>query len=127
MTVTGVITLLFARGHYSIDVLIAYWITTRVWWIYHTMANNPQFMIGEARKNNYLLNIWWMYIFQYFEGRVGRPVPKGFNFPWPSRLRQYRPEVITTARSRRRRTRREAEDAEAAEAEEGVIAGGGLP
>lgn len=43
-TVTGVLTLLFARGHYSIDVLLAYWITTRVWWIYHTMANNPEFL-----------------------------------------------------------------------------------
>ena len=29
--ITGVALLLMARGHYSIDVIIAYWITTRLW------------------------------------------------------------------------------------------------
>ena len=61
--VTGILTLLFARGHYSIDVLIAYWITTRLWWIYHTMANNPKLMDPD-NKHNYLTNIWWYYLFR---------------------------------------------------------------
>jgi len=102
-TVTGVLTLLFARGHYSIDVVLAYWVTTRIWWIYHTMANNPEFLKGDGAKHNYLLNIWWMYIFRYFEAGVGRPLPKGFNFPWPKRLTRFRPDFLAPARSRRRR------------------------
>ena len=85
-TVTGVLTLLFARGHYSIDVLIAYWITTRLWWIYHTIANNPSLIVKE-NKYNYLSQFWWFCIFKYFEGKVGRPIPKGFNWPLPKRLR----------------------------------------
>ena len=101
---TGILTLLFARGHYSIDVVLAYWVTTRIWWMYHTMANNPEFLSGDGAKNNYLLNMWWMYIFRYFEGNVGRPLPKGFNFPWPKRLTRYRPDCLTPARRRRRRS-----------------------
>ena len=81
-TVTGILTLLFARGHYSIDVLIAYWITTRLWWIYHTLANNPD-LIRRENKHNYLSKFWWWYIFRYFEANVGRPLPKGFSWPLP--------------------------------------------
>lgn len=98
----AILTLLFARGHYSIDVVIAYWITTRIWWIYHTMANNPALMMDSKNKHNYLVNIWWIYIFRYFEGNVGRPLPKGFTWPWPKRLRQYRPGWMTRFRRRRR-------------------------
>ena len=63
---------------------------------------------GEASKHNYLLNIWWMYIFRYFEGGVGRPLPKGFNFPWPKRLTRFRPDFLAPGaggRSRRGRRR----------------------
>ena len=102
-TVTGILTLLFTRGHYSIDVVLAYWVTTRIWWMYHTMANNPEFLSGDGAKNNYLLNIWWMYIFRYLEGNVGRPLPKGFNFPWPKGLTRYRPDCLMPVRRRRRR------------------------
>lgn len=35
----GIILVLLARGHYTIDVLIAYYATTRTFWIYHTLAN----------------------------------------------------------------------------------------
>lgn len=36
----GVLMVLVAHGHYTIDVLIAYYITTRLFWVYHTLANN---------------------------------------------------------------------------------------
>ncbi len=104
-TLTGVICLLVGYGHYTIDVVIAYWVTTRVWWIYHTMANTPHLLTAEGSTGNYMLNIWWMCIFKYFEGNVGRPLPKGFNFPWPKRLTRYRPDFLTPARSRRGRRR----------------------
>ena len=68
---------------------------------------------GEASKHNYLLNIWWMYIFRYFEGGVGRPLPKGFNFPWPKRLTRFRPDFLAPASARRGgRRRRSAVDLE---------------
>ncbi len=40
LTLVGVILLLIARGHYFIDVVIAYFATTRIFWIYHTLCYN---------------------------------------------------------------------------------------
>nr|CAG4640949.1 EOG090X07WR [Eulimnadia texana] len=31
---------MIAHGHYTVDIVIAYYVTTRLFWIYHTMANN---------------------------------------------------------------------------------------
>ncbi|GIY35729.1 phosphatidylcholine:ceramide cholinephosphotransferase 1 [Caerostris darwini] len=36
----GIFMVLLSRGHYTVDVVIGYYATTRVFWIYHTMANN---------------------------------------------------------------------------------------
>eukprot|EP00095_Tigriopus_kingsejongensis_P007495 maker-scaffold580_size130538-snap-gene-0.32 protein:Tk07495 transcript:maker-scaffold580_size130538-snap-gene-0.32-mRNA-1 annotation:"phosphatidylcholine:ceramide cholinephosphotransferase 2-like isoform x6" len=91
-TIAGVVTLLFARGHYSIDVVIAYWITTRLWWIYHTMADN-QHVIHAENSSNRLTKFWWWYVFAYLEGNVRRPLPKGYNWPLPSQL-QHIPGTI---------------------------------
>lgn len=40
MAIVGVVMVLVAHGHYTIDVLIAYYITTRLFWTYHTLTNN---------------------------------------------------------------------------------------
>lgn len=40
MAMIGVIMVLVAHGHYTIDILIAYYITTRLFWTYHTLVNN---------------------------------------------------------------------------------------
>ena len=40
VTFLGVVFVMVAHGHYTVDVLIAYYVTTRVFWMYHTMANN---------------------------------------------------------------------------------------
>ncbi len=84
VSATGVLTLLFARGHYSIDVVLAYWVTTRLWWIYHTMANDRGLCTGKNRQSQ-LHKFWWWLIFRYFEGNVGgRPLPKKFEAPLPT-------------------------------------------
>lgn len=40
IAMVGVFMVLFAHGHYTIDILIAYYITTRLFWTYHTLTNN---------------------------------------------------------------------------------------
>lgn len=45
--VVGVIMVLVAHGHYTVDVLIAYYVTTRLWYIYHTLANNSHLKVSE--------------------------------------------------------------------------------
>merc|ERR1719369_1834128 len=79
ISLTGVILLLLARGHYSIDVIVAYWITTRLWWLYHTMANNSQ--LKKEGQHNLLDSVWWWRIFLYFEGNVGAELPRQYSWP----------------------------------------------
>ena len=91
VTIAGVVLLLLARGHYSIDVLIAYWITTRVWWLYHTMVNNTNLKGDIDNSSNYLNRMWWWYIFRYFEKNVPVNLPRRFGWPIPRRLRRGKP------------------------------------
>jgi len=48
--VIGVVMLQLSHGHYSIDVVIAYFFTTRIFWIYHTLANNAALKNGIRAK-----------------------------------------------------------------------------
>ncbi|KAL1459101.1 hypothetical protein WDU94_011109 [Cyamophila willieti] len=77
--VVGVIMVLTAHGHYTVDVLIAYYITTRLFWTYHTLANNSS--LKQRTPHNYLANLWWFPIFQYFEGNVSGPLPHQYESP----------------------------------------------
>ncbi|XP_039276655.1 phosphatidylcholine:ceramide cholinephosphotransferase 2-like isoform X2 [Nilaparvata lugens] len=82
----GVILVLLARGHYTVDVLIAYYVTTTIFWIYHTLANHVQ--LKHPGLNNHLSRVWWYSLFQYFEANVGGPVPRQYDWPlpWPRRM-----------------------------------------
>jgi shingomyelin synthase len=88
VTTLGIVTLLLSRGHYSIDVVIAYWITTRLWWMYHTLANH-EVLKSADNSENYLNKIWWWYIFNYFEGRVPASLPREYGWPIPEKLLQW--------------------------------------
>ncbi|XP_018567811.1 phosphatidylcholine:ceramide cholinephosphotransferase 2 isoform X1 [Anoplophora glabripennis] len=81
----GVIMLELSHGHYSVDVIIAYYVTTRIFWTYHTFANNAS--LKQYSSNNLLSREWWFGLFLYFEGNVGGPLPRQFNWPlpWPRR------------------------------------------
>ena len=50
VTCLGVVFVMVAHGHYTVDVLIAYYVTTRVFWMYHTMACNTILKVGEMLK-----------------------------------------------------------------------------
>lgn len=39
LSAVGVFCILLAHDHYTVDVVVAYFITTRLFWWYHTMAN----------------------------------------------------------------------------------------
>lgn len=83
MAFTGVLMVLVSHGHYTVDVIVAYFITTRLFWLYHTLANNA--FLKERSPNNYLAREWWFTFFRYFEGNVKGPVPLEYNCPvrWP--------------------------------------------
>jgi len=80
-SLAGVILLLLARGHYSIDVLVAYWITTRLWWLYHTLAHQQN--LKERGDHNLMDGMWWWRIFVYFESNVQGQLPREYSWPIP--------------------------------------------
>ena len=87
----GIFFLLINRGHYSIDCVIAYWITTRVWWMFHTLVNNAtmkdaEFDTSSAIRNNYLTRAWWWRMFRYFERSVPPNLPLKHSWPVPKKL-----------------------------------------
>lgn len=82
---------MLARGHYSIDVVVAYWITTRLWYIYHTMTNNGALLKDSRNSRNYFRKMWWWYMFYYFECNVPITVPREYSLPLPNRVLRLRP------------------------------------
>ena len=103
----GVIFLLLGRGHYSIDVILAYFVTTRIWWIYHTLANNST--LRTSGDHNLLANECWWHAFRYgptlklkrnssvdndlcsrwFEGKTKGPLPRKYNLPLPKIIKRF--------------------------------------
>ncbi|KAL3315953.1 hypothetical protein Ciccas_005398 [Cichlidogyrus casuarinus] len=74
----GVFFILAAHEHYSIDIFIAIYITSRLFLYYHTLANNSQFMLDA--HNNQRTAIWFP-LFHFFEGDVRGVVPNEFENP----------------------------------------------
>ncbi|XP_074599874.1 phosphatidylcholine:ceramide cholinephosphotransferase 1-like [Brevipalpus obovatus] len=95
----GVICVIISRGHYLIDIILAYYVTTMVFWIYHTLAYNHSLMVSSP--TNYLSRLWWFRIFQYFEHNCRNLncghtpcqsclIPRSLEwpFPWPRCFRR---------------------------------------
>lgn len=90
--VVGVAMVLLAHGHYTIDVVIAYYVTTRLFWVYHTMSNNVT--LKQSSPHNLLSREWWFVPFKYFEKNIRGPVPRQYDWPisWP---RTRRPVIMS--------------------------------
>jgi len=82
----GVIFLLLSRGHYTVDVVLAYVFSTRLWWAYHTFANTN---LKNTKAGNSLRKLWWWRLFRYLEKNVPGPVPNRFSLPLPRSWSSY--------------------------------------
>ncbi|XP_057712222.1 phosphatidylcholine:ceramide cholinephosphotransferase 2-like [Corythoichthys intestinalis] len=80
LSASGVICILVAHEHYSIDVLVGYFVTTRLFWWYHTMANTHAL---RRVPNNFLSRTWWNPVFNFLERNVQTNVPVVFSWPLP--------------------------------------------
>lgn len=83
LNVFGVFFILAAHEHYSIDVFIAFYISTRLFLYYHTLANNRDLMQRDSKRTRI-----WFPLFSFFEGGVDGIVPNEFENPFS--LRNFR-------------------------------------
>ena len=42
LAASGIICIVLSHEHYTIDILIAYFVTTHHFWVYHTMASDSR-------------------------------------------------------------------------------------
>ncbi|XP_056623667.1 phosphatidylcholine:ceramide cholinephosphotransferase 1 [Triplophysa dalaica] len=80
LSAIGIFCILLAHDHYTVDVVVAYFMTTRLFWWYHTMAN--QQALKENSAANLFARVWWFGPFQYFERNVRGIVPRNYQLPF---------------------------------------------
>lgn len=69
----GIFFILAAHEHYSIDVFIAFYIASRLFLYYHTLANNQALMSHDSNRTRI-----WFPLFSYFESSVDGIIPNEF-------------------------------------------------
>jgi len=79
--ICGISALLAGKGHYTIDVILGYWVITRIWSAYHALTNQP--------RDPHLASHWWWHVFRFLEGSVPPgPLPSSYSLPLPLCLRK---------------------------------------
>ncbi|CAD5229300.1 unnamed protein product [Bursaphelenchus okinawaensis] len=80
ITFLGIAALVVSGGHYTMDVLIAYWLTSHVFWSYHQMFE----LTHEQRAQAPLSRLWWFWLCYWFENDVNAgPMKNEWNWPLP--------------------------------------------
>lgn len=74
----SLLSLVVAGYDYTISIITAYYATTRMFWVYHTLANNIS--LKRYDPINQVCNEWWFPIFRYLEGNVRNIVPSPNKF-----------------------------------------------
>ncbi|CAH1392409.1 unnamed protein product [Nezara viridula] len=72
----GIFFILSGHEHYSIDVFIAFYITSRLFLYYHTLANNQSLMQRDTGRTRI-----WFPLFSFFESGVDGIVPNEYESP----------------------------------------------
>ncbi|CAH1994527.1 unnamed protein product [Acanthoscelides obtectus] len=76
MNMFGIFFILAAHEHYSIDVFVAFYITSRLFLYYHTLANNQTLMQRDSTRTKV-----WFPLFSYFESSIEGIVPNEYESP----------------------------------------------
>lgn len=86
----GIFFILAAHEHYSIDVFIAFYISTRLFLYYHTLANNRALY----QRDRHRTRIWFP-LFYFFESGINGIVPNQYEVPF-RKLKQNISMYLTT-------------------------------
>ncbi|CAH0759492.1 unnamed protein product [Diatraea saccharalis] len=78
----GVSFVLLAHSHYTVDVVIAYYVTTRLFWTFHSLLVTPH-RNGSGYNYHMIQREWWYWLFTYLERNVRGPLPRRYDWPLP--------------------------------------------
>jgi len=82
VAIIGVLCILVAHEHYTIDVIIAYYVCTNHFWSYHTLASSQDLKnLATSSEKVPLSRVWWWRIFVFMEGAVSSPLPRVHHNP----------------------------------------------
>lgn len=70
----GIFFILAAHEHYSIDVFVAFYISSRLFLYYHTLSNNQALMSHDSNRTRV-----WFPMFSYFESSVHGIIPNEYD------------------------------------------------
>ncbi|CAF0788450.1 unnamed protein product [Brachionus calyciflorus] len=76
MNIFGLFFILGAHEHYSIDVFVAFYITSRLFLYYHSLANNLVLFQSDHKR----VKVWFP-LFSYFESNTKAMVPNEYQNP----------------------------------------------
>jgi len=76
LNIFGLFFILGAHEHYSIDVFVAFYITSRLFLYYHSLANNKVLFQRDHKR----VKIWFPML-SYFESNIHSMVPNQYEFP----------------------------------------------
>ena len=77
INVFGLFFILGAHEHYSIDVFVAFYISSRLFLYYHSLSNNRVLF----QKDHKRVKIWFP-MFSYFESNIHSMVPNEYQNPF---------------------------------------------
>ena len=97
----GVALLALGRGHYTIDILVAYWVSSWLWRVYHAVAHLPSLrqqshnpLAGLAcwhviRLGSPCRSVDQSLVCRYLEANVpAQPLPRKYSLPLASKFIQ---------------------------------------
>ncbi len=77
MNLFGIFFILAAHEHYSLDVFVAFYISSRLFLYYHTLANNRALRQPDHKRTRI-----WFPMFSFFEAKIDGIVPNEFEWPF---------------------------------------------
>jgi len=85
MNIFAIFFILAAHEHYSIDVFVAFYLTSRLFLYYHSLANNRVLLQPDCVR----MRIWFP-MFSYFESSLDGIVPNEYESPLAAFKRYFR-------------------------------------
>jgi shingomyelin synthase len=97
VAIIGVLCIMISHEHYTIDVLIAYYVCSNHFWMYHTLASSQELKSSSPEKTP-LARVWWWRIFRFMESGVSAPLPRVHSNPF-SRAKRFLANRITNSQT----------------------------